>query len=235
MTIISNSHRFVFVHLHKCGGSSVETAYQPHASWNDLVIGSTPEGEQLQPIYRKLHGLQKHSPASELRRVLGPVWDAYWTFAMVRHPARIYESFYKWSHRILLQYSAKTGISVEDVKSGIRSGGITRPFVHNVGMKPYVNAADFNDFALRMLEKNPLGTMTQRLGDAGGMLPDDIYRLEESGPLWSALSDRTGIDIQPLHVNAGHDTGGLQWSDAARQALLERHHDDFETFGYPER
>src|ERR671918_1169665 len=64
MTIVCRSRKFIFVHLHKCGGTSVEQAFAPHARWNDLVIGSTFWGELLQPLYKRRYGLTKHSRAS---------------------------------------------------------------------------------------------------------------------------------------------------------------------------
>lgn len=232
MTIISNSHKFVFVHLHKCGGSSVEAAYEPHASWNDLVIGSTKAGEQLQPIYQRLHGLQKHNSAADLREKISEVWDPYWTFSMVRHPARAYESFYKWIHKIVSNYAAHNDWTLDEVKEKIRNNEIDRPFMVYEVTKPFANATDFNDFVLRFMARETLGTMFGRLSDGENLIVDNVYKLENFDELWTALSERVGVDISPTHANKGSELSDFVWSDEAKKMLREKHSEDFERFGY---
>ena len=43
--IICHSRKYVFIHIHKTGGTSVESALEPTLHWNDLLLGSTPFGE----------------------------------------------------------------------------------------------------------------------------------------------------------------------------------------------
>ena len=47
--IISNSHKFIFVHVMKTAGTSVSAALDPWLRWNDIAIGGTRFGEQIQP------------------------------------------------------------------------------------------------------------------------------------------------------------------------------------------
>lgn len=232
MTIISSSHRFIFVHLHKCGGSSVEAAYQPYAKWNDIVLGSTNEGERLQPIYQKLHGLHKHNSAADLKAKLPDVWDDYWTFGVVRHPVSIYESFYKWIHKIISNYAEKAGLPLEEVKRRISASEVDRPFMHYEVTKPFSNAVDFNDFMQRFMKRNTLGTLFDRLSENGQLIVDDVYKLEDADRIWAAFSDRTQIDIPPTHANKGTSFSKFSWSEETLQAVNEMHAIDYETFGY---
>lgn len=232
MTIISNSHRFVFVHLHKCGGSSVEAAYQPHARWNDLVLGSTSEGEALQAIWQKLHGLHKHNSAGDLAAKLPEIWDDYWTFTMIRHPAAIYESFYRWIHKILSHHAATSGIPLDEVRRRVLAGDIKRPFMAYEVTKPFCRAADFTDFVRRFSRKSSLGTLFDRLSRDGQLIVDDVFRLEEADRLWAAMSDRAGVAIAPAHANKGSDLDTLAWSEEAVRIVNDKHAIDYETFGY---
>ena len=233
MTIISNSHRFIFVHLEKCGGSSVESAYQPHAAWNDIVLGSTPEGEALQHIYEKLHGLKKHSDAARIRSVVGGVWDAYWTVAIVRHPMRIYESYYKWIHKIVTNYARTQNVPMSAMLDHIAGLGTKRQFMRFGLTGPFLRSQDFNDFVLRYLKRVEPRTMRARLSGAdGALLVDEWYRLEEMDRFWAALGARTGLDLVPEHSNRGSALDLPLWSAETERAVRQRHAEDFETFGY---
>lgn len=232
MTIISNSSQFIFLHLHKCGGSSVEVAYQPHAKWNDLVIGSSGEGEKIQPIYKRLHGLHKHNSAMELRHVVGDVWDQHWTFSLVRHPLSIYESFFRWTHKIFSNYAKRHGLSLEDLKQQITAGESDAPFKDYDVTLPFVQAEDFSEFVLRFLPGCETGTLFDRLGDGEQVIVDDVFKLEENDRLWAALSARTGIQISPAWDNKGADLRDLRWSDESCQQVHDKHAIDYEMFGY---
>jgi hypothetical protein len=232
MTIISNSHRFVFVHLHKCGGSSVETAYQPHARWNDLVLGSTTEGEALQGVYQKLHGLHKHNTAAELADRLPEIWDDYWTFSMIRHPAATYESFYRWIHKILSYHGATNDMTLDEVKRRVLAGEVKRPFMAYEVTRPFCRADDFSDFVRRFSKKSTLGTLFDRLSRGGRLIVNDVFKLEQSDRLWAALSARAGVAIDPAHANKGSKLDDLVWGREAVNLVNDLHAIDYETFGY---
>lgn len=85
--IISNSKQYIFVHIHKCAGTSVTKALAEHLTWNDLQLGTTEIGDALNDPYEKQFGLCKHSTGRAIRQVVGnALWDAYFTFAVVRNP-----------------------------------------------------------------------------------------------------------------------------------------------------
>ena len=99
MTIISNNYNFVFIHIPKCGGSSIEIEFERLAKWGDFVVGSTPQGYKLEKIFSDLFGVDKHTPPGKLKQILGDKWSQYKKVTIVRHPKKIIESYYKFGKR----------------------------------------------------------------------------------------------------------------------------------------
>ncbi len=106
--IISKSKNFVYIHLEKCGGTSIETALEPHLAWDDLILGSTEFGTALQVAYMKRAQnnpdqqatLFKHSYAQEIKDYLGDQYDLMYKFATVREPVDLVYSLYFYSKKI---------------------------------------------------------------------------------------------------------------------------------------
>ena len=96
--IISPSRDFIFLHLQKCGGTSVESALQPYLKWDDIILGSTEFGERIQSLYQEQYGddvLWKHSTADDICSFLTlPVWKQFNKVAVVRDPIETIYSFY---------------------------------------------------------------------------------------------------------------------------------------------
>jgi hypothetical protein len=97
VTIINHTFKFIFVHIPKCGGTSVAHALEPLCSYRDLQLGGTPFGELVHRAYGPKYGIAKHSFAIELRRAVGlDVWNEYTTFATVRDPLERTMSTYRY-------------------------------------------------------------------------------------------------------------------------------------------
>ena len=97
MTFICNSKKFIFIHLHKCGGTSVERSLDDIMQWNDIMLGSTKYGESVQSQYNDKFGIFKHSSALKTKDLVGDeIWDQYFTFSVVRHPIDRIVSYYSY-------------------------------------------------------------------------------------------------------------------------------------------
>ncbi|MGR5254316.1 sulfotransferase family 2 domain-containing protein [Vibrio astriarenae] len=97
MAIISNSKKFVFIHVPKAAGTSVTNILSKYTTYMDLEIGGTSFGEQIQTAYKDRFGLSKHTTASGVRDVLGDeVWKGMFKFSIVRNPYDRTISTYKF-------------------------------------------------------------------------------------------------------------------------------------------
>lgn len=104
--IVSASREFIFIHLEKCGGTSVETALEPHLEWSDIVLGSTDFGEAYQQLLHNRFGVKevrqnmlwKHSTAQDIRAFVGPeIWNDFTKISVVREPVDLVKSLYFFS------------------------------------------------------------------------------------------------------------------------------------------
>lgn len=100
MAIINNSKKFVFVHVPKAAGTSVTNMLSKYTTYQDLEIGGTHFGEYIQPAYKKRFGIGKHSPASNIRDLIGQEhWNNMFTFSIVRNPYDRVISTYKFLNK----------------------------------------------------------------------------------------------------------------------------------------
>lgn len=98
--IVSHSHKFIFVHIPKNAGTTVEGLLQPHLNPDtDLHIskeaGEAFKGEAADKIQK--FRLRKHVPAHHLRTKLLPeIYDFLFSFAISRNPYSRAMSAYKF-------------------------------------------------------------------------------------------------------------------------------------------
>ena len=234
MTVISDSLEHVFVHLHKCGGTSIEKAYIDRGHRLDTVLGGDKTGEALNLIWGRRFELHKHSTAQHLASALKKDWETYWTFSVVRHPQKVYESFYRWIDRIVRRYCERSNVSMVDWLSAAKASQLaSRPeFMEYEGFGPYLNCSDFEDFVVRFSKRTSLGTYFERLGDGKKLLVDQVFRLEEADVIWKELSSRFGENIAPQHENKGSLIDDFEWTKTATDAVLTNHEIDCHMFGY---
>jgi hypothetical protein len=217
MTIINNSFGFIFVHIPKCGGTSVSMALSCLTQFNDVEIGGTPLGQTIEKAYRTRFGIGKHSTAIEIRNVVGQsLWARYYTFGVVRNPYRRAISAYTF---------LKT---------------------HEKDYPAMMKFSDFNAW-IQSEEWNGSGpdglNLPQRrwLTDASrGRLVDQVFRLEDIitdiEPLvrWLGVSEYQKTKIKLRKDNPSHIRVALNTiEDRTIDLIRTRYEEDFALFGYP--
>lgn len=95
--IISNSKKFINIHIPKCGGTTTSNFFGRHLRPQDITLNLSPhEGwEKYLDAYQKRFKLFKHSTADEIAAAVGPEnFKEYAIIAFVRNPfSRAYSAF----------------------------------------------------------------------------------------------------------------------------------------------
>jgi hypothetical protein len=237
--IISHSRQFVFVHIHKAGGTSVEQALDPYLAWNDLILGGSPFGERIQSPFKKRFGLSKHSSVMEIETVCGPRYlEEYFVFSLVRHPLARVCSIYNFVATTVNNWAVRNKIPLEEVPHRITpqaaktTPGLTwlstRIFLKTSGFSEFIRHKDINQAPGFRPQVNTL-SRTQ-----DGQPVGTVFRLEDY-PKWAGeLREHLPVDLVLPHANrSGFRLVEAEAVSAEDRAFIqELFRTDYETFGY---
>ena len=220
--IIANSRKFIFVHVMKTAGTSVSAAMDPCLLWNDIAIGGTRFGEQMQPAFRERFGLHKHSTAREIRDMVGAdVWSSYFTFTVVRHPYDRIVSLYTWLHKKL---------RCAPPEAPEWSWPVAVAFRESQGFSGFIRHEQFR----RSLGGRPQVEWT--CDDDGRCIVDFVGRFEDLDAARRTISERTGINLEPFERHNASTERTLHAEffsgETDYDVLYKLHEKDFELFGY---
>jgi hypothetical protein len=231
--IISLNRRFVFVHIHKCAGTSVEMALGKLLRHNDFVIGSTKSGEKNQEFFKKATGLNKHSTALEARRWMGEdMFSKCFKFAFVRHPVDRLLSLYSYAHKL----AEGAPMTPEEQAAHERDGTLPdrAPYRYKA-VRAALKSKTFSEFALHPLTWQDAGSQPQweSVCDSNGkLIVDYVGKVETIEQDWAHVVTQLALEA-PLEVrNASGGRGTTQLSGPALDTVRQRYAKDFELFGY---
>jgi hypothetical protein len=92
---MSYSKNFIFIHLEKCGGTSIEETIKPYLSKEDIRVGGlSPDADQNELNYIKEYNFGKHAIASDIKQNFKKEWDSMYKFTTVRDPQEMLISLY---------------------------------------------------------------------------------------------------------------------------------------------
>ena len=203
--IVSDSHRFLFVHVQKTGGSAFDRAVQ-------AVV----------PDVRNVHGVDRHAPLSKILRA-EPALSDYWTVGFVRNPWARMLSWYRMVDRF--REGAPT-------KVGFRQYLERNPFLAEASEK-YHDFESFvmdgtNHFRrLRIPQIWYLSTQTRR--------SDFIGRQETFDADVRAIFARLDLpqhEVEPVNVDPARPDYRDEYTDPMRKRIEELFARDIEVFGY---
>ena len=243
--IISHSRKFIFIHLEKCGGTSVETALQPYLAWDDLILGSTDFGESLQSLYINRYGedavknnmLWKHSSANQIYNYLGARrWNKYKKISVVRNPFDLMRSLYAYSHTVVKYHIGYIGKSrwEEMIRqdSFPNSWPYTEPYVRALGQS-VVEETGINGFAKHLLDSNSEVTKSQMSRILPSLMAKDlglIIDLSQISDRWQEVLNVASIsDSVPLdRLNASEYTNHEEFNSSTTRRIQKHFAADFE-------
>jgi Sulfotransferase family len=240
--IISPHHRYIFIHIVKAGGTSMETALEPHLRWDDLHLGTSAIGQSLNAPYAQRFGLSDHSPYGDVVRVCGADFvNGCFSFAIVRDPMARAASLYNFLHMLAQMRGRARKIDMGAVRKHILSGGDATdpPFVRWVSMQHFAAADDFSAFLAGMTPDADIGFRPQidMIAPPPGVKPVDmVIRLEDVMSDLPMLSRRLGFALALPHLNRSEGPANAATATLSdRKRVLALYEDDYLAFDYPRR
>ena len=94
--IINHKHKFIFIHIPKCAGTSVAKALYPYGDKHDTFLGCHADAKE-EIVEEDGFCIHKHSNAQEIKKYATPErWEEYFVFSFVRNPIDRIISLYEW-------------------------------------------------------------------------------------------------------------------------------------------
>jgi Sulfotransferase family len=217
MTIINNSHRFIFVHIPKTAGTTLTVVFSSLTRWNDIELGGTEYGETIAPLYLKKFGLGKHTRLSQIQKIIGAEeFQKFRRFAFVRDPySKIYSTY-----RHLKRWRAWKGSEI------MESFGSFLEFVNSPFFLESTGPDNLFIPQFRWL-----------VDENEKLLTDYIGRVETLLPSISTLIDKfslpINVSILPM-INESGDPSEYRtaYTSKAREIVIKKYKRDFELFAY---
>jgi hypothetical protein len=202
--MISDRLRFVFVHIPRTAGTSVETALAPYA-----------RGEIDFTAHQNTVLDHKHATAAELRELVGAAtWRRYFTFSIVRDPwARMHSDYYFF----------------RDVAPQLRRG-FNPMELHLTDMA----AVHTFDGWLHACADQLDISQSNYLTDAhGALLVDHVARFEDITEDFARICQRLGVDAAlPCANRTRHGDHRHAYTPPGAALVARYAADDIARFGY---
>ncbi len=230
--IISNSHKYIFIHIPKTAGTSITRLLDSNLRWNDLILGGTPYGEKISPVYRERFGLWKHSDARQVLDVVGEkIWSSYFTFAVVREPYQRLASLYTYSEKLTKRIDWKANIQRYMGHKGIWQWDFIRAYLESKNFSEFIR----NDRLIQSKVARPMSNFVE--DENGQVVIDTILKMEELDTDLARIADRIGVDTQNLSLSnkskSRTDALGFYYkNNADYKHVTDMYARDFEIFGY---
>jgi hypothetical protein len=220
--IISNSHKFIFIHILKTAGTTITLALDSFLRWNDIALGGTSFGEKLNVLYKERFGLLKHSTALQIKGVVGEaVWSSYFSFTFVRHPYTRMVSFYIWLEQSIARASSD---------AALWSWPTTQAFLESRSFSDFIR----NEKFLRSMAARP---QIEWLEDSEGRrIVDFVGRFENLEEGCRIIEERVGLRLESIGHHNPSDGRRHPADILSAEADYAHLHDiqrrDFECLGY---
>lgn len=216
--LISQRHKFLFVHVPKTGGSSVRAVLTPFARFRDRFVYEWPSRSIINRISRMpftekngrvlVTGLDKHARLSEAIDVLGQeTIDGLWSFAFVRNP---------WDLQVSRYYY------------------IRRSKDHN--LHALASRLSFSEFLRTTLDERPRNQVDYLCAPSGDLAVDFVGRYESLQADFQHVVRELGLPRMELpHVNRSVERSKdyrNAYEPTTRELVAQHFEGDIDAFGY---
>jgi hypothetical protein len=208
--IISYSHRFIFIHIPRTAGTSIQTALAPYAHcverhWMNRaleLVGIRVNHFAPHP-WKRFRG---HVTAAQLRSHLpSEVFEDLFKFAFVRNPWDLMVSYY---HYLLCEPRHHRHQQVRRIES-------------------------FEAYVEYMVRRNRFPQTRYVTGAKGHLLVDFVGRFESLRADFGYVCRRLGLTLRLPHVNqSAHRDYRTYYSDRSAELVATHFRRDIERFGY---
>jgi Sulfotransferase family len=208
--LISDTHRFLFVHVQKTGGSTIDNNLT--ASLGDV---------------RRIKEAHRHAPLDQLLE-LEPGLADYWTAGFVRNPWARMLSWWRMVERF--RDGADRGVEryLDHLKRNKFVAGIID------------NHPDFESFILEATEEHPRLRKPQvefmnAVTDAGSRSADFVGRQESLEDDLRTLYDHLGlewVELQSVNIDPGRPDYREVYTPVTRDRIAELFDADLAAYGY---
>jgi len=245
--ILSHSKKFIYIHLEKCGGTSIEEYLMPFLEWDDILLGGTTYGWEMINLYRKRfgddymikHGLYKHSTAQDIKRYAGDeIWNTYYKFATVRNPEKLVKSLYFFTQKNISQYINSIDINKKykviyeknhDQEVLIQDNTIiTDDLTYKSYIESMIDKTYIDGFITKIINENNRIVLPQTLRLNSSV---DIYDIENINSNWQKILNNINIkskeDLPVLFKTIDHSK--IQLEEKTKSLIKEHFKIDYQT------
>ncbi len=205
--LISDSHKFIFVHVRKSAGSSIRDTLEPLS-----LVKPTDNWSKIKSRFLKTekdyhkYAFRQHDDINVAKRLMPPeLFESYFKFAFVRNPWDRLVSEYEFIRR--------------------------RP---DHGRHPKVIKMDFDKYIVYQSKRKDAHQVNMLADKEGKVLMDFIGKFENLYEDWNLVTDKLGIENKTLshRKKAGIKDYNSYYNSETRALVGELWKRDIEAFGY---